>query len=90
MGALAWGGAAPHSPGGSLGQLSRPQAVHAGPAGPVLCGLSCWSGRLLGWLPSPVPAQGVLRLSTPALVLLVYGRVLKLAAGDPGLDLGCR
>ncbi len=38
MGALARGGAAPHNPGGNLSKLSRPQAVHAGPAGPVLAG----------------------------------------------------
>jgi len=36
LGALARGGAAPHNPGGNLRNLSRPQAVHAGPAGPVL------------------------------------------------------
>jgi len=72
LGALARGGAAPHNPGGNPGKLSRPQAVHAGPAGAVLCGLSCWPARLLGWLPSPVPAPCVLRLSTPALGLLAY------------------
>jgi len=43
---------------------------------------------LLGWLPNPVPAQGVLRVSTPALGLLVYGRVLELAEGDRGLASG--
>jgi len=43
---------------------------------------------LLGWLPSPVPAQGVLRLSTPGLGLLGCVRVLELAEGDRGLTSG--
>ena len=85
MGALARGGAAPHNPGGNLRKLSRPQAVHARPAGAGLCGLSCWSGGLLGWLPSSAPGHGVLQLSTPA--LLVGARVLELAEGDSGLGL---
>jgi len=54
LGALAWGGAAPHNPGGNLRKLSRPQAVRAGPAGPCCAG--CRAG-LVGRSPSrPVPA----------------------------------
>jgi len=43
---------------------------------------------MLGRLPSPVPAPGVLRLSTAALGLLVYGRVLELAEALWGLASG--
>jgi len=56
LGALARGGAAPHHPGGSLGQLSRPQAVRARPAGPCCAG--CPVG-LVGRLASqPGPCTG--------------------------------
>jgi len=48
LSALARGGATPHNPRGNLGKLSRPQAVRAGHAGAVLCGLSCSSGGLVG------------------------------------------
>ena len=85
MGALARGGAAPHNPGGNLRKLSRPPAVRARPAGPVLCGLQCWSGGSAGF-PARVPGQGVLQLSTPA--LLVGVRVLELAEGDSGVASG--
>jgi len=85
LGALARGGAAPHHPGGNLKQLSRPQAVRTRPAGPCCAGCRAGLG-VPGWL--PVPAQGVLRLSTPALGLLADGRVLALAEGDLGLASG--
>ena len=68
LGALAWGGAAPHNPGGNLGQLSGRRPSVPVPQGAGCIGLPRWSGGLLGWWAPgrPVPAQGVLRLSTPA------------------------
>jgi len=43
---------------------------------------------LLSWLASSIPAQGVLRLSTPALGLLVGMRVVELAEGEVGVASG--
>jgi len=89
LGALARGGAAPHNPGGNLEKLSRPQAVHIGPAGTALCGLPCWSGELLGLLPSPVPTPGVLRCPHPAGGCCVRAGP-GAGRGRSGLGLGCR
>jgi len=62
----------------------RPCRARRGRAVPVAV-LVCW----VAWLVSqPVPAPGVLRVSTPALGLLVGVRVLELAEGDLGVASG--